>query len=91
MVEVNQKKIDQARHALQFLRNISIIWPNSASEVLLAGSFDGWTTQVQFYLSPSVHQIRHFILYCVRSIFTSYDYFYREKWRNLPQASIPSA
>ncbi|KAG8366288.1 hypothetical protein BUALT_Bualt17G0060800 [Buddleja alternifolia] len=45
MVEEKQKRIDGARRAMQLLRTTSIVWPNSASEVLLAGSFDGWTTQ----------------------------------------------
>ncbi|KAI3467407.1 hypothetical protein Pfo_024070 [Paulownia fortunei] len=45
IVEVKQKRIDGARKALQLLRTTCIVWPNSASEVLLAGSFDGWTTQ----------------------------------------------
>lgn len=39
--------MDGANKALQLLRTTSIVWPNSASEVLLAGSFDGWTTQVR--------------------------------------------
>ncbi|KAJ7943536.1 5'-AMP-activated protein kinase subunit beta-2 [Quillaja saponaria] len=33
------------RVTLQLLRTACIVWPNSASEVLLAGSFDGWVTQ----------------------------------------------
>lgn len=41
-----QKRIDRANKALQFLCTTQIVWHNSASEVLLAGSFDGWTTQV---------------------------------------------
>ncbi|KAG5604205.1 hypothetical protein H5410_025697 [Solanum commersonii] len=40
-----QKRIDGARKALQKLRTTQIVWHNSASEVLLTGSFDGWTTQ----------------------------------------------
>ncbi|KAL2546801.1 5'-AMP-activated protein kinase-related [Forsythia ovata] len=45
IVEEKQKRIDGARKALQLLRTVCIGWPNSASEVLLVGSFDGWTTQ----------------------------------------------
>ncbi|KAK4429942.1 protein PTST2, chloroplastic [Sesamum alatum] len=45
IVDVKQKQIDRARRALQLLRTTCIVWPNSASEVFLAGSFDGWTTQ----------------------------------------------
>ncbi|PIA62477.1 hypothetical protein AQUCO_00200469v1 [Aquilegia coerulea] len=44
-VEVKQRKIHVAREALSLLRTTCIIWPNSASEVLLVGSFDGWTSQ----------------------------------------------
>ncbi|VVA92347.1 unnamed protein product [Arabis nemorensis] len=40
-----QRKIDHASRALRLLRTASIVWPNSASEVLLTGSFDGWSTQ----------------------------------------------
>lgn len=46
LVNEKEKKIDDARRALKLLRSIYVIWPNPASEVLLTGSFDGWTTQV---------------------------------------------
>ncbi|KAK6922079.1 AMP-activated protein kinase, glycogen-binding domain [Dillenia turbinata] len=45
IVDEKQKKIDDAHRALHLLRTACIVWPNSASEVLLAGSFDGWATQ----------------------------------------------
>ncbi|KAF3431399.1 hypothetical protein FNV43_RR26130 [Rhamnella rubrinervis] len=45
VVENKQKRVDDARRALRLFRNTCIVWPNSASEVLLAGSFDGWATQ----------------------------------------------
>ncbi|KAL9272154.1 PTST homolog 2, chloroplastic-like protein [Drosera capensis] len=45
VVDDKQRRISDARMALQFLRTACIVWPNSASEVLLSGSFDGWTTQ----------------------------------------------
>ncbi|XVF84815.1 hypothetical protein PTKIN_Ptkin17bG0069700 [Pterospermum kingtungense] len=45
-LEEKQRRIDDARRALQLLRTACIVWPNSASEVLLAGSFDGWETKV---------------------------------------------
>ncbi|XP_042049069.1 protein PTST homolog 2, chloroplastic-like isoform X2 [Salvia splendens] len=45
IVEVKQKRIGDARKSLQLLRTTSIEWPNSAAQVLLAGSFDGWKTQ----------------------------------------------
>ncbi|KAL8157191.1 protein PTST homolog 2, chloroplastic isoform X2 [Apium graveolens] len=45
IVEEKQRRVNCARRALQLLQSTTIIWPNSASEVLLTGSFDGWTTQ----------------------------------------------
>ncbi|GMH27612.1 hypothetical protein Nepgr_029455 [Nepenthes gracilis] len=45
LADEKQRKIDDVREALQLLRTTCIVWPNSALEVLLAGSFDGWTTQ----------------------------------------------
>ncbi|KAF8378391.1 hypothetical protein HHK36_029730 [Tetracentron sinense] len=45
IVEDKQERIDNARKALCLIRTACIVWPNSASEVLLTGSFDGWTTQ----------------------------------------------
>ncbi|XP_049399925.1 protein PTST homolog 2, chloroplastic-like isoform X3 [Solanum stenotomum] len=45
MLDEKQKRIDRSSKALQLLRTARIVWTNSASEVLLAGSFDGWTTQ----------------------------------------------
>ncbi|XP_023542269.1 protein PTST homolog 2, chloroplastic-like isoform X2 [Cucurbita pepo subsp. pepo] len=45
VVEEKQKRINCARRALQFLRTACVVWPNSAAEVLLVGSFDGWSTQ----------------------------------------------
>ncbi|XP_012091962.1 protein PTST homolog 2, chloroplastic isoform X2 [Jatropha curcas] len=45
IAEEKQRRIDDARRALGLLRTACIVWPNSASEVLLAGSFDGWTTK----------------------------------------------
>lgn len=44
-MEEKQKKIDEAKRALSLLRTACIVWTNPASEVLLAGSFDGWTLQ----------------------------------------------
>lgn len=45
-MEENQKKLDEAQRVLCGLRNISVVWPNPASEVLFAGSFDGWSSKV---------------------------------------------
>ncbi|XP_054808221.1 protein PTST homolog 2, chloroplastic isoform X2 [Prosopis cineraria] len=44
-IEEKQKRIDNSRRALTFLKTICVVWPNSASEVLLAGSFDGWSSK----------------------------------------------
>ncbi|KAK8655361.1 hypothetical protein V6N13_107942 [Hibiscus sabdariffa] len=52
-VEEKQKRIDNARRALQLLRTACIVWPNSGSEVLLAGSFDGWATKRKMERSSS--------------------------------------
>lgn len=46
MVEKKQKRIDDIQRALQLIRSACVVWPNAASEVLLVGSFDGWTNQV---------------------------------------------
>ncbi|XP_047331168.1 protein FLOURY ENDOSPERM 6, chloroplastic-like [Impatiens glandulifera] len=40
-----QRKVDNAKKAVKLIRSTCIVWPNSAFEVLLTGSFDGWTTQ----------------------------------------------
>lgn len=45
MVEEKQKRIDDARRTLMLIRTVCVVWPNLASEVLLAGSFDGWASQ----------------------------------------------
>ncbi|XP_071688147.1 protein PTST homolog 2, chloroplastic-like [Rutidosis leptorrhynchoides] len=45
VIEAKQKIIDSGCRTLQVLITTCIIWPNSASDVRLAGSFDGWTTQ----------------------------------------------
>ncbi|KAK8529505.1 hypothetical protein V6N13_102419 [Hibiscus sabdariffa] len=52
-VDEKQKRIDHARRALQLLRTACIVWPNSGSEVLLAGSFDGWATKRKMEKSSS--------------------------------------
>lgn len=47
-MEEKKKRVDAAQNALSLLQTVCIVWPNSASEVLLAGSFDGWNSQVCF-------------------------------------------
>lgn len=49
-MEQKQSRIDDAQRALCLLRPTCIIWPNTATEVLLAGSFDGWASKVCFVL-----------------------------------------
>ncbi|KAH9327324.1 hypothetical protein KI387_007502, partial [Taxus chinensis] len=44
-IEEKQKQVDEAQKVLSLLRLARIVWPNSASEVFLVGSFDGWTSQ----------------------------------------------
>ncbi|XP_024193984.1 protein PTST homolog 2, chloroplastic isoform X2 [Rosa chinensis] len=44
-VEGKQNRVNDARRALRLLRTALIVWTNPASEVLLAGSYDGWATQ----------------------------------------------
>ncbi|RWW82877.1 hypothetical protein BHE74_00008635 [Ensete ventricosum] len=53
VMEEKQKRIDAAQNALHLLRTAYTVWPNSASEVLLAGSFDGWTGQRRMERSSS--------------------------------------
>lgn len=43
-IEEKQRKLEEAQKVLRLMRAVRIVWPNSATEVLLAGSFDGWTS-----------------------------------------------
>lgn len=45
IIEEKQTRLDEVEKALSELRTVSVLWPNPASEVLLTGSFDGWTSQ----------------------------------------------
>ncbi|XP_062212074.1 protein FLOURY ENDOSPERM 6, chloroplastic-like isoform X2 [Phragmites australis] len=45
IIEDKQRRLDEVEKALSELRTVYIVWPNPASEVLLVGSFDGWTSQ----------------------------------------------
>ncbi|PWA50560.1 cyclomaltodextrinase [Artemisia annua] len=47
LVEEKQRRIDSAHRTLKLLRTTCIFWTHSASEVLLVGSFDGWTSQIK--------------------------------------------
>lgn len=53
ILEIKQRKITVAEQPLSLLRTTCVIWPNPASEVLLAGSFDGWTSQRKMERSNS--------------------------------------
>lgn len=44
-IEEKQRKLEEAQKVLRLMRAVRIVWPNSAAEVLLAGSFDGWTSR----------------------------------------------
>ncbi|PWA65314.1 hypothetical protein CTI12_AA335610 [Artemisia annua] len=56
MLKAKQRGVDTGSRTLH-LQTTYIIWPNSASEVHLAGSFDGWTTQV-----PSLSILKYAII-----------------------------
>jgi len=45
IIEDKQRRLDEVQKALSELRTVCIMWANPASEVLLVGSFDGWTSQ----------------------------------------------
>lgn len=49
IIEEKQRRLDEVEKALSELRTVYIVWPNPASEVLVVGSFDGWTNQVSIY------------------------------------------
>ncbi|OEL27462.1 hypothetical protein BAE44_0011522 [Dichanthelium oligosanthes] len=46
IIEDKQRRLDEVEKALSELRTVCIMWANPASEVLVVGSFDGWTSQV---------------------------------------------
>ncbi|TVU45655.1 hypothetical protein EJB05_05147, partial [Eragrostis curvula] len=45
IIEEKQRRLDEVEKALSELRTVYIVWANPASEVLVIGSFDGWTSQ----------------------------------------------
>lgn len=63
IMEEKQKRLNAAENALHLLRTTCIVWPNSAKEVLLAGSFDGWTNQRRMEQSSSGFFSLHLKLY----------------------------
>jgi hypothetical protein len=49
IIEDKQRRLDKVEKALSELRTVCIMWANPASDVLVVGSFDGWTSQVSAY------------------------------------------
>ncbi|MED6176602.1 Protein PTST 2, chloroplastic, variant 2 [Stylosanthes scabra] len=47
IVEEKQKRINNAHRAMQILKTTCVVWANPASQVYLAGSFDGWFSQIK--------------------------------------------
>ncbi|CAD6206199.1 unnamed protein product [Miscanthus lutarioriparius] len=45
IIEDKQRRLDEVEKALSELRTVCIMWANPASDVLVVGSFDGWTSQ----------------------------------------------
>ncbi|KAJ3674653.1 hypothetical protein LUZ60_005269 [Juncus effusus] len=45
LLEENEKRYEISQRAYFGLKTVCIVWPNIANEVLLAGSFNGWTNQ----------------------------------------------
>eukprot|EP00250_Pteridium_aquilinum_P018286 c24023_g1_i3 orf=398-1153(-) len=43
-LEEKDRLFEKTMHGLKMLRTVRIVWPNPASEVFLAGSYDGWTS-----------------------------------------------
>ncbi|KAM0009218.1 hypothetical protein Hdeb2414_s0095g00791901 [Helianthus debilis subsp. tardiflorus] len=56
LVKKKQMRTDGGCRNLQ-LHNVCIIWHDSASEVLLVGSVDGWTTQVIVLFLEQTHAL----------------------------------
>ncbi|KAJ0982828.1 hypothetical protein J5N97_011083 [Dioscorea zingiberensis] len=74
--EEKQRRLDAAKKSIELLRTTCIIWANSASDVFLAGSFDGWTSQRKmekssagmFYLYLKLYPGRYEIKFIVDGI-----------------------
>lgn len=62
LVDEKRKKLDSAQITLSLLRSVCIVWSSSASEVLLAGSFDGWTNQVFFSSSMTFCYLKSLLI-----------------------------
>ncbi|CAI0386768.1 unnamed protein product [Linum tenue] len=53
LVEQKQKRIDHVQKGTELLRNAYITLPTEASEVFVAGSFDGWATKRKMFRSAT--------------------------------------
>lgn len=56
-MEEKDKRIAEGMQVLKMLRTARIVWANPASEVFLAGSFDGWTSWVMVINNFSSFQL----------------------------------
>eukprot|EP01018_Ginkgo_biloba_P021493 Gb_37906 [translate_table: standard] len=73
VIEEKEQKLQEAQKVLNLMRIARIVWPNSGSEVLLAGSFDGWTSRrkmlkssagvfvVSLHLYPGRYEIKFIV------------------------------
>ncbi|KAG8097808.1 hypothetical protein GUJ93_ZPchr0013g35974 [Zizania palustris] len=64
IIEEKQRRLDEAEKALSELRTVYIVWSNPASEVLLTGSFDGWTSQVSIFSYFYIAFLNGMLLFC---------------------------
>ena len=74
IIEDKQRRLDEVQKALSELRTVCIMWANPASEVLLVGSFDGWTSQVHTY-SNLLFCLRNKIINKLQDIYSAHWYF----------------
>ena len=74
IIEDKQRRLDEVQKALSELRTVCIMWANPASEVLLVGSFDGWTSQVRTY-SSLLFCLRNKIINKLQDIYSAHWYF----------------
>lgn len=51
--EEKSKKLNETMNVLKRMCTVRVVWPNPASEVLLTGSFDGWTSRMKLQKSSA--------------------------------------
>ena len=73
-MEEKQRRLDAAKRALSALSTAYVTWPGIGSEVFLAGSFDGWTTQVYLAIQIDPFYCSLFVFFYLKS----YEYFPEE-------------